>query len=261
METVDGFFIKHEKKIEISFDKNIFFFKLSDIHIEIDLFNLGCNSKLIWNDFFSTLLNIIVNNNYNKFFIICKNFHAIHNELHEVFYSYMQTIPNVNFKIYFIIITTNISFINQFIINSSYILSLKRPNKRLYSKLDINIKNDDVNNINSIKAYKSNIFINDTTFYNCLFSQIIKNNIDFFSLRNILYDILIYNINIDKCIWYIYLKFINLHSSNNIQLNISYIFFDFYWNYNNNYRPIYHLEKLFIYLINEHQRIMQNSTN
>ena len=36
----------------------------------------------------------------------------------------------------------------------------------------------------------------------------------------------------------------------------TFVIYSFYSQYNNNYRPIYHLERLFINLINEHQKIM-----
>lgn len=251
--------LKYEKKISINHDKNEYFFRLSDIHIEIDLNTLGCNSKLVWNEFFSNLLNII-SVNKTIFFIICKNFHFIHNELHEVFYSFMQTIPNVKYKIYFILLTNNISFINPNILLSTYTINLPRPNKTAYLQLSNN-KNIDINNITSIKGVKSNITINNESFLTCLFNQIIKNNNNFFDIRNILYDILIFNINIDTCIWYVFKQFSILHENVIFSFDITLLIYNFYFQFNNNYRPIYHLERLFINLINEHQRIMQNTEN
>ena len=41
--------------------------------------------------------------------------------------------------------------------------------------------------------------------------------------------------------------------------DITLLIYNFYFQFNNNYRPIYHLERLFINLINEHQRLMQNT--
>ncbi len=249
--------LKYEKKISIVYDKNEYFFRLSDIHIDIDLNTLGCNSKLVWNEFFSNLLNII-SVNKNHFFIICKNFHNIHNELHEVFYSFMQTIPNIKYKLYFILITNNISFLNSNILLSTYIINLQKPTKSSYLQI-CNNKNMDINNITSIKGLKSNITINTDSFLLSLFNQILKNNNNFFDIRNILYDILIFNINIDTCIWYIFKKFSILHKDKTFSFDITLLIYNFYFQFNNNYRPIYHLERLFINLINEHQRLMQNT--
>ncbi len=251
--------LKYEKKISIVHDKTEYFFRLSDIHIDIDLNTLGCNSKLVWNEFFSNLLNII-SVNKKHFFIVCKNFHNIHNELHEVFYTFMQTIPNIKYKLYFILLTNNISFLNSNILLSTYILNLQRPNKTAYLQI-CNSKNIDIYNITSIKALKSNITINTDSFLLSLFNQIIKNNNNFFDIRNILYDILIFNINIDTCIWYVFKQFSILHKDITLSFDITFLIYNFYFQFNNNYRPIYHLERLFINLINEHQRIMQNTEN
>ena len=39
--------LKYDKKISILYNKNTYFFKISDIHYEIDMSLLGCNSKLL----------------------------------------------------------------------------------------------------------------------------------------------------------------------------------------------------------------------
>ena len=51
--------LKYEKKISISFNKQQFFFKISDIHFEIDMSLLGCNSKLLWHDIYMQIIDII----------------------------------------------------------------------------------------------------------------------------------------------------------------------------------------------------------
>ena len=78
--------------------------------------------------------------------------------------------------------------------------------------------------------------------------------LNFVELRNVLYDILIYNLNINECIYYILSQLIEkdklTNKNNNIEdiLSNTYIFFKYY---NNNYRPIYHLEKYILYLIKQ----------
>jgi hypothetical protein len=65
-----------------------------------------------------------------------------------------------------------------------------------------------------------------------------------------LYEILIYDLDIGECVWYILNELIrdNLLNNNNISdvLLKTYIFFQYY---NNNYRPIYHLENYVYNLI------------
>ena len=70
------------------------------------------------------------------------------------------------------------------------------------------------------------------------------------SLRENIYDIFIYNIDINLCINYIIKKLIekNIIKFDKIS-NILIITYDFYLYYNNNYRPIYHLEKYILNII------------
>lgn len=255
-----NFNLKYQKKITISNpsnDKSKFIFKLSDVHIEIDFFTLGCNSKSIWNDIFFNLLNIIYSNNYPLFFIICKNFQYIHNELHEAMYSYMQTFMHKHINIYFIINTNNISNINTNIYNASYILTLPRPSINNYKKISKNCSNN-FSSISSIKSLKYNIHMNTFNIHKSLFNMIISNNVNIYDLRKLLYDILIYNINIDECIWFIITNFYKHHKINYIPNDLSQNIFTFYSQYNNNYRPIYHLELLFLNFIIENQTILYN---
>jgi hypothetical protein len=260
--------LKYEKKITVSYNKYDYILKFSDMHYEIDMELLGCNSKLLWHELFTTINEIIMAKNNKCGIILCKNFSTIHNDLLNVFYNYMQQINNMkNVKMYFIILTTSISFIPQKIINncivipaikqSNYIIKKQllnnNPDIRIDNKELINLKNikdGDYTNINNPVKNKCNIIIN--TMIN------IKNNTDphtentFAILRNELYDLLIYNLNICDCLWYItktlaYKKYINSDNISNIIINI-YTFLKYY---NNNYRPIYHLEKIVIYIISQ----------
>ena len=250
--------LKYQKKITISNEKSKCIFKLSDIHIEIDFHSLGCNSKTIWNDIFLNILNIIYTNKYDTFFIICKNFQTIHNELHESMYSYMQTFMHKHVNIYFIINTTNISGINKNIISASYIVTLTYPShsayKKMYSQKNINIPD------NSINSLKYDIYIDKTNVYTHLFNTIISNDIDINHFRKILYDILIYNLNIDECIWFIITNFYNHHKINYIDITLAEDIFTFYSQYNNNYRPIYHLELFFLNFIIKNRELTLETT-
>ena len=77
----------------------------------------------------------------------------------------------------------------------------------------------------------------------------IKNH-DFLKFRDALYDILIYNLDATECLLYILTHFIENHKLKPIDisdiLQKSYSFLKYY---NNNYRPIYHLENMMYYII------------
>jgi hypothetical protein len=98
---------------------------------------LGCNSKLIWNDLFFHLFDVISMNPFKKGIILCKNFDSIHNELLEIFYSYMQQHNHnmSNVSISFIIITEQISFIPNNILNICNIISVPKPDLTQYENI------------------------------------------------------------------------------------------------------------------------------
>ena len=86
--------LKYEKKLTVSFNKNNYFFKISDIHFEIDMSLLGCNSKMLWNEVYNQIIDVILAKTEKNGIIVCKNFQDIHSDLLESFYSYMQTLNN-----------------------------------------------------------------------------------------------------------------------------------------------------------------------
>jgi BarA-like signal transduction histidine kinase len=91
--------------------------------------------------------------------------------------------------------------------------------------------------------------------FNIICDNIIKEisepkNISFTGFRDILYDILTYNLDMTECLFYILSHFIETDKLQ--QSDISDIMvksFSFLKYYNNNYRPIYHLESIMYYII------------
>jgi hypothetical protein len=69
--------------------------------------------------------------------------------------------------------------------------------------------------------------------------------LDLAELRNNLYDILIYNLDVSECICYIVTHVISSESINSDEANhLLEDVYEFFKYYNNNYRPIYHLESI-----------------
>jgi Cdc6-like AAA superfamily ATPase len=149
--------LKYERKISVTYNKQQYFFKVSDIHYEIDMSLLGCNSKLLWHEIYQQIVDIISTKIDKSGIIVCKYFHEIHSELLENFYSYMQQNNNL-VDIKFIILTEQISFIPDNILNCCEIISIQRPTKTLYSKISKSIsKNIKIENIVNIKSLHTSI--------------------------------------------------------------------------------------------------------
>ena len=239
--------LKYEKKMVINSIKNDHIIKISDIHYEINVENLTCISKQLFNDIYKNIIDSIESSQSKEGIILIKNFHVIDDELLEIFYSYMQKILNSNITIKYIILTEHISFINKNILDICDILYY---NKLTKSNILKKLKNK--NNIDFVKQ------INDTTIANLnnkicdnLVHIILNNNIDYNVIRNLLYDLLIYNLNINESIFYIIENVIRLKPDLNNDF-ISKIFFktcEFFKYFNNNYRPIYHMENYILYMI------------
>ena len=319
--------LKYDKKIIAQTEKQQYIYKISDIHYEIDMSLLGCNSKILWHEIFFQIVDIISVKKEKFGIILCKNFHLIHAELLEIFYSYMQQYNHSqsNIKIKFFIISEHISFLPMPIINNCHIVRIGRPSKErieemvylnyclLNNKEEIRnftqritdykitpynyfqrcnsiiktkkIKtitdNIDIEGVMNLKEFRSlPLIVNEISnenlcdgtnntknfelsselpkdVFNIICDNIIKEisdpkNISFTEFRDILYDILTYNLDMTECLWYILRHFID---NNSLTKNdISEILIDtflFLKYYNNNYRPIYHLERIMFTIINK----------
>ena len=316
--------LKYEKRLTINSNKENFVIKISDIHFEVDMSLLGCNSKVLWNDIYNQITDVVSMRADTTGIILCKYFHKIHSELLDIFYSYMHSRSFNKIKLFFIIITEHISFIPDNILNNSQIISIPRPSLAYYNKCinslhpnknihvyanitsSVNeiIQNEDMNtngqsqisndiptNQPSIKnkrthadtnAHKNaletcepssltdnyknltslsnikNVIVNTNELTNpheCICNNIIESiknphTINYLKFRDILYEILIYDLDINECIWYILSCLIktDILNKDNITdvLLKTFIFFQYY---NNNYRPIYHLENYMYNLI------------
>ena len=120
-----------------------------------------------------------------------------------------------------------------------------------------NISKDCINNIKEMKSLislKSVEEIPDDIF-DIICDKIINEitcveHFEFAKFRDFLYDILIYNIDIFECIWRIVSHFVtNSQLNTNDCSDIITKTYQFFKQYNNNYRPIYHLESMILYII------------
>jgi hypothetical protein len=246
--------LKYEKKISILFNKQPFFLKISDIHYEIDMSLLGCNSKLLWHEIYLQIIDIISAKTEKSGIIVCKYFHDIYSELLENFYSYMQD-NNSCIDIKFILLTEEISFIPDNILNCCEVISISRPSKASYSKciniLPKNMKVELIKNIKNLHTNLTDLMQPHKIICDKIIHEILSNEIHFLKFRDLLYDIFIYHLNITEFIWYIINELIEQEKIPRQYLSPLMIkTYQFLQYYNNNYRPIYHLESYLFYLIN-----------
>ena len=267
--------LKYEKKLHIDLAKTDFYIKISDIHYEIDVENFIYNSKSSWNDIYTIIYNSIASSCSKKGYIVFRNFDKINYDLLDLLYNYMQKELFSSLTIKYIIITESISFIPYKIINMCKVLYFSKLNKKtihglcnknnkqFLKHLNTNNANDDdsikqlcykVNNpnifsyldiSNNLKFIEHHKSICDT------YIELITNtNYNIKNIRTLLYDILIYHLNCHECFYYIIKTLIQKELIVNTKISdLIYNTLIFFKNYNNNYRPIFHLESFTLYLI------------
>lgn len=152
--------LKYQTKMTLSSDKMDYNYYISDVHYEIDMNLLGCNSKTIWYELFLQIVDIVYTKQIKHGYIVCKNFQKIHTELLDIFYSYMQeyTTKHSHIRLNFILITEELGFIPNNILQSCRIIRIAKPSKKQLFKLVSDKKaliELDTNNINNIKNDKN----------------------------------------------------------------------------------------------------------
>jgi hypothetical protein len=248
--------LKYEKKLSITYNKNIYFFKISDIHYEIDMSLIGCHSKMLWNEVYNQIVDILLAKSEKSGIIVCKYFHEIHSELLDIFYSYMQSLNTTNIDLKFVIITEEISFIPNNIVNCCHLIKVPRPSRTIYNrclkmKLKKNVQLHEITNIKNIHLTLDQLMNSNEIICNKLVEFIcnVNTEINFYHMREHLYDIFIYNLDSYECIWFIVNKLISMNKIKAADMtDILIKMYTFLKYYNNNYRPIYHFESFIVYL-------------
>lgn len=246
--------LKYVKKLPLTYNKRDYFFRISDIHYEVDMSVLGCNSKLLWHEIYQKIVDVVSAKTEKHGIILCKNFNETHSELLENFYIYMQNnIHEKHIHIVFFLINEHISFLPDNIINCCHIVHFPRPAASSYKKCVATKKLPPTNEITNIKnLHATHIPMNNhSQMLQNIVDYIIKiENFDLMVLREHLYDFLVYNIDINEVVWFV---FNNLVSNGHINTEditpMLFHTYEFFKYYNNNYRPIYHLEHYVLTLV------------
>ena len=268
--------LKYEKKLHIDLAKTDFYIKISDIHYEIDVENFIYNSKSSWNDIYSVIYNSIASSSNKKGYIVFRNFDKINYDLLELLYNYMQKELFASLTIKYIIITESISFIPFKITNMCKVLHFSKLNKKIiYGLCNKNNRqffkylnsttntsaNDSIKQLVN-KVNNPNIFSyldisnnlkyieNHKSICDTYIELITSTNYNIKNIRTLLYDILIYHLNCHECFYYIIKTLIQKELILTTKISdLIYNSLIFFKNYNNNYRPIFHLESFTLYLI------------
>ena len=217
--------LKYERRVVVPTTIQPHVIKISDIHYEVNMELLGCNAKAMWHDIFTHIMEMIQNKYpFKTGIIVCTNFHSIHGELLEIFYSYMQT------NIKFILLSEAISFIPRNIVERCKVMPLPKPSVEKRLECSSVAKTCHWMETVASKNLVQNLFTDSIL-----------------AVRDHLYHILVHNMNAELCLWYVFKEVsptLDPSKMNSLILE---------WCsamnlYTRNYRPLFHLEH-FIMLI------------
>lgn len=280
--------LKYEKRITLSSEKQNYMYKISDIHYEVDMSLLGCNSKVLWHEVFTQIVDIVSMKTADKYgIIVCKNFHTIHNELLAIFYSYLQQYPGTTkhtsaigtqIQIKFVLITEHLSFIPNNILERCFILNVPRPalsqvqqyhgickttlDREKMSNILEQLTMESITNNKELYSFARMETLDQIPqdIFNVICDAIVQEmersttaeSWSIMTFRDLLYDMLIYNLDIYDCVWYIFSHFVEKgafkHPPSMQKLLMSmYVFLK---QYGNNYRAIFHLEFIVFEMMN-----------
>jgi hypothetical protein len=183
----------------------------------------------------------------------------VHIDLLDIFYSYMQTsFVLSSLTVRFILLCEHVSFLPTLILENVDIISVRRPSRESYMRLPkLGAAGGLPSRLCHIENIKELYFVRNWDLY--LSKRLLHlvsmpilyelKNIDSFSyirFRDLLYDILVYNVEVSDCLWFIISRLIENGVSDTHLLSKTFMFFKYY---NNNYRPIFHLEYMFLGLM------------
>ena len=236
--------LKYESRINILYNKEMLLYRVSDIHIEIDIELLGCQAKSLWNTIYRYINNMTFL--HNELFILCKNFHLINDDLYDIFDCYMQKNYYKETKIHYILITQNISHLHNKIVNKCQILHIPKPQKTVLQQV-MKVKYKEYDRLIELRHDKIE-YGNKTI--NAICKIIIEKHTILKDIREKLYNLLTYNISLWKLIHQIIKQLHNAKLlTNDNCLEVYALIFKTMKLYNNNYREIFHLESLVVNLI------------
>jgi hypothetical protein len=164
-------------------------------------------------------------------------------------------------RLKYIIISEHIGFIPINILNSCEIVAVPRPTAAMYKKImpasaslsHVKIIPENITNIKTLQHCETQLKTppHQELFKNLCDYIVNVDQIRFAQLRELLYDILIYDFDITECAWSLITELKRKGALRDADMSDVLInTYKFLQYYNNNYRPIYHLENFVFMLIN-----------
>jgi len=228
--------LKYDRRVVVATTTLPFTLKISDVHCEVDMEQLGCTARLLWHDLFTHIAEMVECTFPNKQgILVCTNFHLTHPELLEVFYSYMQQ------KLKFILVTEAFSFIPAAVAQRCRAVAVPRPLPESLTAC-FGRALPDYRNLKELALQLPPGIGSPQPLCDKIVDRIEDPTLgDLSALREDLYALLVHNLNIDQCFWCIARRVLPLVPKERLPALTQQLAFCLQC-FANNYRPIFHLE-------------------
>lgn len=241
--------LKYEKKMQVVHDKRTYQFRISDVHVEVDMSLLGCNACSLWHEFYQQLQDVVSAKPEKAIIVVCKHFHDVHLELLDSFYSYFA-----GNRIKFFLLSNHLSFLPDSLLQSCTQFRFPRPAATIYaevlrSKGVVPAAAPPTNILTNIKLatlaqYPAILETHRVLCDKLLHAMQHLAELDVLRFRDFLHDVFIYQLSLPDCTWYILSKLLQngLLPTVAVQTRAVLLTLRFLRMINANFRPIFHLE-------------------
>lgn len=276
--------LKYDKRMTLTSEKHLYTYRISDIHYEVDMALLGCNSIVIWHEVFTQIVDIVSLKHEKCAIIVCKNFHAVHTELLGIFYTYMQQYnhPHLAIQLKFILLTEHVGFLPHCILDHCRRIAVKRPEKGLYAEMFRHIIEEQVRRgmvdteeeerrmMGRIDAIEPCQILNlkelhwftsdkpmPAELFNIVCDAILQDmmspdTLRIADFRDKVYDIFVFHLDPVECVWYILSQLVEKKRLQGAALRkVLDQTYPFLKQFNNNYRSIYHVESILFFMMTQ----------
>lgn len=277
--------LKYDRKMQAATDKTEYSYRISDIHYEVDMAMMGCNSKTVWETVFNQIVDIVSVRADKSAIIVCKNFHAIQNELLDVFYSYMRQFKfranlfnRGSLCIRYVLLTEHLSFLPSEILRECEVRRVGRPSAASLLigrtvRAQTWLRGIEPEGIMNLKELRVLEHLDPAADLPCdVFNKICNallhelgtvsaDNFDFLHFRDLLYNMTIYHLDILEALSYILFNAVRQGwlPDASLGLILAEVVSFLKW-FNNNYRTIYHIERIFVFILMQRIRFQADKS-
>lgn len=224
--------LRYDRPLNVKHEKGQMTIRVSDVHFEIDMELLGCHARSLWPAIYEHVVDSVHAREPKRGIMLCKHFHATHKELLDSFYYYMG-----RGGVSVIIVTDHLGFIPRRVVERCLVVPVPLPSSARVIAAGLPGGRG-----NLASTQQAQTHLDDRMARACDAVWAAAQASDFAQLRITLYALLVDQHPTPACVWELVTRAVEAGAIH--PLAATERARRFFALYNNNYRPIYHLELL-----------------